>query len=322
MFMYQGGTAMKKHLIIEIGTNTVKVLAAEYSQQGWKILRDALHPFRTSKEIYSVQDRTADKHQKWIEALKSIISGYSENSKTQTHVIATEGLRRACKAQDLVQKVKTELGLNIRILSGDEEAAFAFAAVSYCCNDTNANMAVIDIGGGSTEVIYGANNKISCKISIPVGAVVVTEKHFTGYPVNGTEAEKAKQDIVNSIKVITPSDSITYATGVGGTVTTLAMLKAVKRNPALTQTDTVLRQIEGSILTIDDVNRYAAQFQQSTIEQIQSMRPMPQGRADIILAGTLILREVMFKLALKSIHVSTRGVRYGYLYLLESEVIS
>ena len=171
---------------------------------------------------------------------------------------------------------------------------------------------VIDIGGGSTEIITGKTHEQPVAKSLPIGGVVLTEEYIYHDPPLKTEIGAMKWDTAVKIYSLPMIEGECRATGVGGTITTLAAV-----HHGLTEYTPDV--IENTMLSGDDVASILERFSQCTVEERAAIPGMEKGREDIILAGTVILFECMRYYSLKTIRVSTKGVRYGYLMSLTSE---
>ena len=178
---------------------------------------------------------------------------------------------------------------------------------------------VIDIGGGSTELITGKNNKIKYKKSFQIGSVSATENYLRHSPAKPDELAKLDSDLTNIFKVIknklTPD--LTYA--VAGTPTTIScMVKELKEYD-----DAV---VEGSYLNFSELKKLVEQLKLLTPNEVKERYGnVMRGREDIILGGALILLKVMELIEISELIVSARGIRYGAIqkYLMnEKEVKS
>ena len=206
--------------------------------------------------------------------------------------IGTKALRIA-KNRDVFLRECTKIGLTPKIISGKEEARLAYLGGTY---DTRVNnTAVIDIGGGSTEVVY-CNPK-----SFPVGAVTLTEKFMKSDPPTNLEIINMRGYIIKRIQRIN-NIKVKTLIGVGGTITTLAAIN----NKSFTN-------IHKTILPQAQIKNIFEKLSTMPIIKRRKIKGLTPKRADIIIAGTLILMEAMKILRTEKVIVSTKGIRHGLL---------
>jgi exopolyphosphatase/guanosine-5'-triphosphate,3'-diphosphate pyrophosphatase len=298
---------MHKQLIIEIGTNSIKCLKADYLNGAWQNLTDSVYPVRIGENLASTGLLDEQAINRNLDCIAALLTDKGIKNTYQIHLIATESLRRAANADEFIKQIKTLHGIEVEILSGAEEAELSYRAATYNRETDEEIVAVIDIGGGSTELTIGHGSKILSKQSLPIGAVKLTEMCFLHDPVTPAEPAKVQilmEAIVKQIRLTLP---ITELIGVGGTVTTLAAISSE-------QDGKLFPGLESTILTLETVQKMIDLLMTKTVIEIEKLPNMPSGRADIILAGSLILEKLMRQLGILEISVSVRGVRHGYLY--------
>ena len=217
----------------------------------------------------------------------------------------TSALRDAKNRDDWIRLIKEDLGIGIEVLSGEDEALWSFfGAVSEFEGDRH-RFAVIDIGGGSTEVTVGTRSKLQLRESLDIGCVRLTERILRSSPPEVEQLEEASNAVRESIKSLNPLDSQECdLVGVAGTVTTLAAL-----DQNLEEFD--VKKIDGHVLFLDRITSLYEKMRRQTLDEIASSPIIPAGRADVLVAGILILLEFMSYFGFKRIRVSGRGLRYG-----------
>ena len=305
---------MRKKLIIEIGTNTIKALCAERDGSIWKAVSEELYPTRIGAGKAQTGKLSSEGMERSLKAIGEIVSKHSDIKGCAIHIIATESLRSADNANEFVNAVRERFGLQLEILSGREEARLAFLAAASEPITSEEKIAVLDIGGGSTELTIGHKNEISSVQSMPLGAVNLTEQFFRNDPPTESEIDSIKEFITNQMKDIGTRISLSELIGVGGTVTTLALLSIKQEKAKYITIKEAISMIDKTHLSREQISGFVSKFSILTNQEKQMLPLMPKGRADIILAGTLILDEFMHALNLQKITVSTKGVRHGYLY--------
>lgn len=291
---------------IDIGTNTVLLLIAEVDETSLEItplLNEYKMP-RIGRGLKLTGNIAEDRIEKLftiLEEYKSIISNYNVY---KVLVTATNALRIAANSSEIVERIKKQLSWNVNIISGKTEAEFAFLGAVPVSTKNKSNL-VIDIGGGSTELILGKENNIEYRKSFQIGSVSATENYLKHSPPLDKELNELKlelQTIFAEIKKKLAPD-LTYS--IAGTPTTIfCMVNTIKSFD-----DSV---VEGGILKYEDIAKLIDELKIIAPKGIRNRYGnVMRGREDIILGGSIILLNIMRLLNLSEVIVSTKGIRYG-----------
>jgi exopolyphosphatase/guanosine-5'-triphosphate,3'-diphosphate pyrophosphatase len=214
-------------------------------------------------------------------------------------------MRIAKNASFIIEKVKKELDLNIIVIEGSEEARLSFLGASSSLPDENELIAV-DIGGGSTEIIYGKNNIIQFKHSFQTGVVSLSEKYLFEFPYSKNALKEVNEFLSDTFTLAekhVPKGIPTIA--VAGTPTTLS---CIKQN--LKQYDEIL--VERSFLDSNDFDSLSNILENLDGKSIkEQFGEVVYGREDVLFSGLLILNYLKNLFNLNKIIVSGRGLRYG-----------
>jgi exopolyphosphatase/guanosine-5'-triphosphate,3'-diphosphate pyrophosphatase len=248
--------------------------------------------------------RTAMKRN--LERIQKILAGIEEPSFSNVTIIATHWMRSAKNADEFAQLVYQATGLHIVTLTAKEEAYYSYVAVEDLIpQDLSAG--VLDIGGGSTEFAITHSGENAVKRSMPIGAVSLSER-FMQVPVVDDEVYKQMQQSIqrriNRYKIPQLPDRLV---GVGGTVVTLGNIIYFDQ---ITRID----ELHGKVMTIDQIQDIIATLNDLTREELLAVPGLPADRIDIIVAGICILCTWMQFLHCHEVVISTRGVRFGFLF--------
>ncbi len=293
---------------IDIGTNTILLLIADVNKNGIvKILHDEQVIARLGKGVDAkriINQETFVRAKDFLSHYKGVCNSFSVE---QISAVGTSALRDAHNNVEFINYIKDAVGLSIEILSGSEEAKWTYRGGISDFIGRAEKYSVVDIGGGSTEIITGNSIGILSKVSLDIGSVRITERILKDSPPEISALIEAHEFILSTI----PVEQIrtirsTFTIGVAGTLTTLAALH--QQLP-----EYVPEMINGYHLTFDDICSMFASLKDKSVEQISTIPQISAGRADIILAGIMILMGFMEKSGLKQITVSDRGLRYGIL---------
>lgn len=295
---------------IDLGTNTILLLIAKLDFKNRKIhviFEDQKIP-RIGEGLKPGSPISENKEKRLLDILDMYKNLADHYQCEQILVTATNAFRIASNSDYLVKKISKMFNLKVNVISGEEEAELTFLG---CTSEIelDTNVAVIDIGGGSTEIVLGKNRKIIASKSLPLGVVSLTENYFLNDPPNEEEIlvcrSTIKKELQNSIGKKLKLDKIL---AVAGTPTTLACIKkgTISYNEAL---------IEGDILTQSDLENFINQLSvMNSVEIKNKFKSVVDGREDVLLAGTMLLFEVMNFFKATEVVVSTKGVRYGAIY--------
>jgi len=294
---------------IDIGTNTVLMLVADVQENGsLKVIRDEHFIGRLGKGVDEhgiILTETFQRIQGILSQLKDIAGALGV---TRISACGTSALRDAQNRREFVEFIRNALSIDIRILSGDEEANLTYlgAVSDYFPLDDSARYAVLDIGGGSTEIVAGSGTTVISSSSIDIGSVRLTERVLKTNPPEPMALENAvrlaRQHLQN-IEVLPPGVKLI---GVAGTLTTLAALDL--RIPGFDRT-----LINRHALSMETIERLFQEIRPLTLDQLRRYPQIHPSRADILLAGIIILKETVRKVGVSTISVSDRGLRYGIL---------
>ena len=296
---------------VDVGTNSVKMTVADLANGQSVAIYGASAVTRIGEGMTSDRPflREAPMRRS-LEALEGFAATLSEMGVTHIAAVGTAALRDAENSDDFLSRVKARCGFEIVVIPGEEEARLSYLAVRRDPVWQNEpNLRVIDIGGGSTEIIEGVTNseQIASRISVNLGAVKLTEAAFRSDPPNVSqllEANQLAQAALAPVKTSHVGDQLIV--GVGGTMTNLAAMELGTREA----TD----QIHNFRLSQDALEDRIAQMAGMTIAERALIPGLDGRRADIILAGAILLSHTLSHLGATSLSVSTRGLRWGILY--------
>jgi len=232
---------------------------------------------------------------------KSIIEKYSCE---KTLVTATNAFRLASNSKEISTRIKDKFNFDVSIISGEVEAEYAFLG-ALSGTEMAGSTLVVDIGGGSTELIIGNRSEIIFKHSYPIGSVIATENYLKHSPPLPDEIEKLELKLEEIFKGLIEKSKPEKVIAIAGTPTTLAcMVKGLKEFDET--------EIDGSNLTAFDLQNLISKIKILLPEQIKNnYGNVLSGREDIILGGTIILRELIRMIDADKVIVSSRGIRYG-----------
>jgi exopolyphosphatase/guanosine-5'-triphosphate,3'-diphosphate pyrophosphatase len=298
---------------IDIGTNTTLLLVGRATSGGGvEVVAERAEITRLGRGIGT----TGVLGSAGIGATLDVLRDYARIARQHGATIAaigTEGLRRAKNARDFLDPAREILGRDVEVIDGEREAALTFRAVteSFPAEAGSGSVVVIDIGGGSTEIIVADRGQVRMRTSLPIGSVRLTERHVHSDPAREEEIAAVRQEIASALAPVAELSSAahTHLVGVAGTVTSLAAMaqSLASYDPA---------RVHGFRLTRPALDAEIARLAQSSQPAREKLAGLDPRRADVILAGALILQAIAERAGVDAILVSDRGIRWGLLYEL------
>lgn len=228
-----------------------------------------------------------------------------------THAIATSAIREAENRDEFLNYVKENLGIEIKIVSGYEEARLIYLGVLQGLNVYDKKILLIDIGGGSTELLIGRRGKILYAASFKLGAVRLTQKFFNGGKSfshkNKSDCEKYINEVIADNFKLIKQIGFDQVVGTSGEIQTIARLLYLKEKEK-----GEYKNFHNVDFNINQFNKVAEKILQAeTIDELTSIPNLDDKRAEIVVAGTLILKVILKKLKIEKMTVSAFALREG-----------
>lgn len=302
----------RRFAFIDIGTNTILCLIAEFkNDDSFDVLDDLAEITRLGQGVHQTGRISPEGEERSLKVLQRYLERCKRLNVEEIIAVGTSALRDARNSAEVRARFKEQLGLDVRVISGEEEAAYSFLAVQKGLPLNRRELLVVDVGGGSTEFIRGNAAGVVETISINVGSVRLTEQFLHSDPVQTEECEKMMAAIEKELTRLPnqwlKDGSILTLVGIAGTFTTLSAVE--KKLVCYTH-----GEVHGSRLTVSEVRRQVALFQGKTIAERKAIPGLEPKRADVILAGACLIERIMTLFHSERVIVSDQGVRYGLLH--------
>ena len=279
---------MSQVAVIDCGTNSIRLLIAEISGSNFKEVIRTMEIVRLGQGVDENKAFHPDAINRTLSAVKSFKEIINKNKVDKIRFCATSATRDATNRNLFIDGVRDILNVQVEVIPGEEEAALSFTGATYQLDQGSGPFLVVDIGGGSTEFVYGDKKVISAK-SVNIGCVRMSERHLTNQPPTTDQIASAIVDIdiaITQAAVSVPINSAKSLIAVAGTATTVAAaaLNLLKYDRGL---------IHLSKISADKVHKVAQMFQSMNKSEISALPYMHEGRVDVITAGSLVLSRVM-----------------------------
>ena len=299
--------ASPRYAVIDVGTNSVKFHIGERgSAGGWRRVLDRAEVTRLGEGLADTGEISPEAAARTVAAIEGMVEEARRNRVLEVAAVGTMGLRSAGNSQAFIDQVRDACGIGIEVIGGEEEARLAYLAVQDALGLSGGSVVVFDSGGGSTQVTIGQGGQVHERFSLNLGAVGLTERFgLAGQTAKKTvdAARDAAGAELSRLDAVARPDALV---GMGGAVTNLAAVSL-----AMTEYDP--DRIQGAVLTRAEVERQVGDYAARDAEARRSIPGLQPGRAEVILAGAIIVLTLLDKLGQDRLSVSDRGLRHGVL---------
>lgn len=300
---------MKKYATIDIGTNSVRLLLCAFDEGEFHNVNKKVEMTRLGKGVNETKTLELERIEETAKVVRRFVEESHEFGVDNLYIMATSAVRDAVNSSVFTDRIFQDTGIAIDVISGELEAEIGFAGVMAGVNNESGLHLVIDIGGGSTELIVGDHEGILFSMSLDVGAVRMTGAFLNQDPVDSSELEKMRRaidDITDSVYGTLRNFSVTKAIGIGGTAASYAtMLKKMEVYDR--------ENIHGTVVTIENIREINVQLERMTNMERKDIVGLEEKRADIIFAGGIILEKILSSLGIESFKFSDFDNLEGYL---------
>jgi exopolyphosphatase/guanosine-5'-triphosphate,3'-diphosphate pyrophosphatase len=291
--------------VVDIGTNTVLLLIAERARDGHLA---AVLERACITRLGAGVDASGRLSEAAISRTATVLAQFGQhvraNGVQRVAVVGTSAMRDA-GSQPIRDAVRSAFGVEVRVLTGAEEASHTFRGALSGLASPADEVSVFDVGGGSTEVVLGHHGgSLSFAHSFRVGSVRLTERFIATDPPSRLELERLQQHLTETFAEIPPLVGTAPPVGIAGTVTTLAalLLGVVPYDGA---------RVHGQIVSTSEVRRLVRDLAAADLAGRRALPGMEPGRADVVVAGGMIVLALLDHWGSGAMMVSDRGVRWG-----------
>lgn len=272
----------------DCGTNSIRLLIADIDGNNFREIYRGMEIVRLGQGVDKTGEFHPDAIARTLKALDNFSVELRRRGVEKLRFVATSATRDAKNRDLFLEGVHDRLGIYPEVISGDEEAALSFQGASRELPASEAPFLVVDIGGGSTEFVFGSTDVEAAK-SVNIGCVRMSERHFRSDPPSAEEIALATADIDAAIQEaanVVPIKKARTLIAVAGTATTVAAA-------ALGLSEYDPRAIHLSRVSAERVHEISKVFLEMTHDRRKALPYMHEGRVDVITAGSLVLSRIM-----------------------------
>jgi len=292
--------------VVDMGTNSTRLLVADVEDGEVKELERRSTVTRLGRGVDTSRQLATEAIEDVVSAVGEYIKLYEPLEPDVVLALATSAVRDAENSGAFIAELRERFALNARILTGEEEARLTYVGAVAGRAPSDGTL-VIDIGGGSTEIVVGSGREMAFHTSLQLGTVRHTERHIRNDPPTAPELEALAEDIRKQLFAeLAAADFFEIHTGiaVAGTPTSLAAI-----DQELDPYDP--ERVHGYVLSLDAIQHMYSMLSGKSLEERLKVPGLHPGRAPTIVAGVVILIQAMRAFGLQEIEVSEHDILYG-----------
>jgi exopolyphosphatase / guanosine-5'-triphosphate,3'-diphosphate pyrophosphatase len=293
--------------VIDVGTNSVKLHVAERrTGDGWRTIVDRAEVTRLGEGLQEGGLLQPEPVRRTVDAIVGMVEEARRAGAAEVAAVATAGMRIAGNSSLLVDAVRERCGVDVEVISGEEEARLAYVAATATLDVGDGPLAVFDTGGGSSQFTFGRSGRVEERFSVDVGAAALTERFGLDRVVSEEELAAVFESIAAELARLDGRPRPAAVIGMGGALTNLAAVchDLETYDPKV---------IHGTVLDREEIDRQITLYRTRTAKGRREIVGLQPQRAEVILAGACIVRTALDKLQCEELTVSDRGLRHGLL---------
>jgi exopolyphosphatase/pppGpp-phosphohydrolase len=295
---------------IDIGSNTIHLVVARCTPYDLEIVEDQQEMVRIGESVTATGEISQEKIKAAIATLKRYKALARKHKASPIIVVATEAIRQASNSAAFLEQVFSKTKLTVNLISGTAEAALTFFGSTYEVYkepQPPAQIGVMDLGGGSLELVTARNMHITWRTSLPIGSGWLHDRYLSSNPPTYDDVTVAETFLRTYFRGLQLKHHPPVLIVTGGSANSLLFLTRNAFNLDVNQTQ----------ITLQDLIRCQGLLISLPAEEVAQRFEQPIARARILLAGALIIQNVMTRLRINVIHISSHGIREGVLLAYE-----
>jgi exopolyphosphatase/guanosine-5'-triphosphate,3'-diphosphate pyrophosphatase len=299
---------MSRVAVVDIGTNSTRLLIAEVGEDGVSEVERRSIVTRLGEGLEASGELREEPRERVFRVLEEYAAAIEQHDVGPRVAVLTSAVRDASNGDEFTEQVRSRFGLDAATISGEEEARLTFLGATAARDPTDAGtLMVVDIGGGSTELVVGAGSTVEFHVSTQVGVVRHTERHLHHDPPADGELEALTADARAVIDDALPrdvADRVRTVIAVAGTAT-----QAASMDLELEPYDAA--KVEGHTLTVDTLREQLSHLSAVPLGERQKTPGLDPDRAPTIVAGVAVLLQILEAAGATTVEVSDRDILWG-----------
>jgi exopolyphosphatase/guanosine-5'-triphosphate,3'-diphosphate pyrophosphatase len=301
----------ERYAAIDVGSNSVRCLIAERDEDGHlSVIDDLKEQPRLARGLSATGRLSPEAIEHAVQALGRMVQAAERRGVSRVALVATAAVRDAANGAEFAERVKKEIGVPLEVIDGETEARLAFLSVREHFAIVRGRSVVADIGGGSLELVLAVGGLVEHVVSLPFGAVRMTEQHFSDGVAPQTAVRRVRSTVRQRLRRAMAAREWTGARlfGSGGTFTNLARISSHRDKGSEPPGG-----VHGMTVPLAELERVLEWLSAMTVEERRAVGGLNPERADIIVAGLAVAAEVLQRFDAPGVTVSAFGLREGLL---------
>ncbi len=303
---------MKRLAVIDIGTNSIHMILAEIGKNfSYKIVDRIKEMARLGDGTFTSQKLSQEAMERGLAVLNRF-SLLAKNKGFDTILpVATSAVRESKNGGDFIKLVRKEVGLKIRVITGEEEARLIYLGVRHSMDLSDAPAMIIDIGGGSVELMACTPKRLTFVRSLKLGAIRLKDQYLKTDPPDKKMVQRMEHAVSQSLKkALLKKKTLSW----GSLVATSGMAGNLAEMIYLARTGRVLSQIDMAVIDLNEIKKVETLLRTKDTEGRLKIPGLDPRRVDTLYPGVLVLRVFMECLGVKELRISDKAVREGVIY--------
>jgi exopolyphosphatase/guanosine-5'-triphosphate,3'-diphosphate pyrophosphatase len=292
--------------VVDVGTNSTRLLVADVEDGTVREVERRTRVTRLGRGVDLTGQLSSEAVERVCDTVGEYVALYRERGAESVDVIATSAVRDAANGDAFVAELRERFDLSARVLDGTEEAALTYSGATSQDASPGPTL-VVDIGGGSTELVIGSGADVVFRASLQAGVVRHSERYLPSDPPTVAEMESLAADVRGLLEDAVdsqPEARAEHGIAVAGTPTSLAAID-LELEPYDGE------RVQGHLLHLTSVQRMLSRLAGQTLEERRRVPGLHPDRAPTIVAGTVILVEVMRAFGIDRVEVSEHDILHG-----------
>lgn len=299
---------MKKIVIIDIGSNSIRLILVRLGNKGnFKIVHDLKESVGLEKDLDSDWMIKPDRIRKALKTMQMFRNHCNAVEPDEVIVVATEAVRRAANQEELIRRIKEETGFEVRVLSGKEEAHYGYIGVINSMDISEGLL--MDLGGGSTELTWIENSKVRESVSLPLGAINVTQQFELNDTIKDEQLRRMERELVTVYEQVPwlSNFQTPIMIGIGGAFRNLCKIDRRRKAYPLERTHNYL-------MNDRDIFEIQKEINSRNLKQRRTLKGLSGDRGDTIVGATSIIAQLIKFCNIDEVAISGHGLREGLIY--------
>lgn len=303
---------MAKLAVIDIGTNSIHMVLAEIlPDASYKILDRFKDMTRLGNGAFAARQLSDEAIGRAVGVLKTLVTLARNKGFERISAVATSAVREAKNGGDFVDLVEEQTGVKIRVISGIEEARLIFLGVRHSMSLSEKHTLVVDVGGGSVELIVGTRDGLQHAKSLKLGAIRLSDQYLTKTPPTETMLKQLNETVTLALQgaldafTVKPFDAVVATSGMAGNLAEIVHLR---------QTGRPLPQLNLAKVRLKDLRAIESELRKSSVKSRLGIPGLDPKRVDTLFPAVVVLRRVLELSGADEMTVCDKAIREGVIY--------